>query len=173
MICYSSKTNPTKAIAAFRATLAADPGPWLLIKAARALEVAIGPELAYPYWLELLNHSSPQVVAQAVLSVTHPRYCQPLLEILAHRPELSIRIKAIRSLGRIQDSATLPSLAACLDDPELRPHTVQALGDLGDPRARPYLEAWRDDLTDAWTEDNHGPMLRVRELVLGALARLA
>ena len=162
-----------EALPIFQSALAHDTDPWTVLSAARGLERILGPDRAYPAWLALLNHPNAQIAGQAVLTVAGPRFVLPLIELLRQRTEPSLRQKTIRALGRLKDPAVFPALVPFLSDPnpELRAHTVEALGDLGDARARPHLQALLGDPTDAWPEDNHGPMLRVGDLARQALAR--
>lgn len=83
-----------------------------------------------------------------------------------------VRVAALRQLGRLGTEAALPALLNYLDDSALRPHVVEALAELGDPAAIASLETLLVDTTEAWPEDNHGPMLRVCDLAEAALARL-
>jgi len=55
---------------------------------------------------------------------------------------------------------------------QMRPAAIEALRQLGDPRAIPHLFPMLDDKTDAWEEDNHGPTLRVCDLVDQAIRQL-
>lgn len=122
--------------------------------------------------LALLADPRPEIVAAVVLGIRDPAYVAPLIELLSRREEPRVREATLRSLGRLRDPAALPSMLGCLAVPELRPHVVEALADLGDPRAIASLEPLLQDRTDAWPEDNHGPMLRVCDLAAAAIERL-
>ena len=167
----SDPTHHAQALPIFHAALLQDIDAWTILSAAHGLETILGPERAYPAWLALLNHPNAKIATAAVRAITHPRYVLPLIDVLQQRSQLSLRQSSIRALGRLKHPAIFPALLPCLADPELLPHTVEALGDLGDPRAAPHLEALRNDPTEAWPEDNHGPMLRVGDLARQALAR--
>ena len=160
-----------EALPIFHATILHETDPWALLSAAHGLETILGADRAYLAWLSLLNHPKANIVAAAVRAVTDRRYVLPLIDVLHQRTENSIRQSTIRALGRLRDPAIFPALLPFLAHPELRPHTIEALGDLGDVRAYPHLEALAHDPTAAWPEDNHGPMLRVGDLVRRALAR--
>ncbi len=160
-----------EALPIFHATILHETDPWTVLSAARGLETILGPERAYTSWVSLLNHPNSKIVSQVVLALTHRRYALPLIDVLQHRSELSVRQSTIRALGRLRDPAIFPALLPFLAHPELRPHTIEALGELGDVRAYPHLEALANDPTEAWPEDNHGPMLRVGDLACRALAR--
>ena len=112
------------------------------------------------------------MVVRVALSLTDVFYIPLLLELLHQRPEVSICTAAMRTLGRMQDPVALPVIVERLASPELRPHAIQALADLGDIRAIPALEPFLDDTTQLWAEDNHGPMARVCDLTEAAILHL-
>lgn len=161
-----------EALPIFRKALETEQDTWVTLNAVRGIELISGPDEARGIRLSLFNHSRPEVVASLVSAITDPSYTPAVMELLARRPETNIRIAAIHMLGRSRNGAALAAMVSYRDVPALRPHVVDALGDLQDPRAIPYLEPLLNDKTPAWEEDNHGPMLRVCDLAKKAVARL-
>ncbi len=88
-------------------------------------------------------------------------------------PEFRVRTLAVHELGRVKPRGALEALVERLDQEQLRPYIVQALENLGDPAAIPYLERFLQDQTEAWPEDNHGPMLRVCDQVQSSITKLS
>ena len=156
----------------FQQSIRTEQDPSTAIYAARGIKVLAGPDEARTAWLTLLTHPNPKMVAGAARAVDDPCLAPILMELADRRPELPIRISALRTLGRLKDPFTLPVLLKSLDDPALRPHAAEALGDFGDPGVIPSLQRLLQDTTPAWEEDNHGPMLRVCDLASQAVARL-
>jgi hypothetical protein len=152
-----------------RACVAAADEGRTAVEAARALAALVSEEEAHRVWVALLAHLVPAVAAHAILSTTGTWYLDEMIAASARADSVNVRVSAVRALGRTCDPAALPALLARLDDPDVRPHAVQALGALGDPRAVPHLEALFGDTTEAWEEDNHGPMLRIGDLARDAV----
>lgn len=160
------------ALPIFRQAIASEPDRWTAVYAARGVEVAAGPEAGRAAWLALLDRPEPETVAAVAFSITDPSFAPDLIAVMNRRQDMTIRHGVIRSLGRLRVPGTLSVIVAALDVQELRPDAVQALEDFGDPAAIPHLEALLDDKTDAWEEDNHGPILRVCDVATTAIARL-
>lgn len=152
-----------EAVALFRSCAAADPHPWPAALGIHGVEFLEGAEAARPYWVAMLHHQDPEMIERAAMSIKDHSYVPELIGVIERRRESRIQIAAIRSLGRLKDPAAFPAIAARLQDPDLRPHVIEALGDLGDARALPYLEPLLRDGTPTWPIDNHGPMLYIRD----------
>ncbi|MDB5332628.1 MAG: repeat protein [Phycisphaerales bacterium] len=157
----------------FRRAVATPKDAWSTNTALHGIALLHGAQAARDARIRLLSHPDPAFVASIVRATRDAIYVPALLKLLSERAETPIRVAAIRALGRLRDPAALAVLVAQLHIPDLRPHTIEALADLSDPRAVPYLEPFRADTTDAWEEDNHGPMLCVCDLVDSAVKRLS
>lgn len=157
----------------FKRAVVEEPDRWTAIHAARGLARAGGPEAGRRAWLALLARDDADTVAATAYAMSGDALFAPdLIELLQRRPELTIRHAVLRSLGRMRVPEALPLLLDAISVPELRPDVVQAMEDLGDPRAIPALESLLSDTADAWEEDNHGPTLRVCDVAATAIARL-
>lgn len=161
------------ALPLFRKALENPLDGWTALSAARGYEQIVGPYESRSTWLALLRCGKPEVVSAVALSLRDASFAPALLELLLpEAPDVEIKTAAIRALGRMHDPAALPAIVGQLDHPALRAHAIEALADLGDPRAVPHLRPYLDDKTDAWREDNHGPMLRMCDLAQAAIKRL-
>jgi hypothetical protein len=161
-----------EALAIFERAIDVEEDRWTAIHAARGIASIAGPEAVRAAWLTLLNRPQAETVSAVAYAINDPAYIPVLLDVLKRRPEVTIRSAVLRALGRSKDPAMLPMLVDGLATPELRPDVVQAMTDLGDPRAIPHLQTLLGDTTDAWEEDNHGPMQRVCDLATTAIERL-
>jgi len=124
--------------------------------------------------LVLLESSQRDLVRTALLGFNDPQYAPMLVDLLARRTDVDVRIALVRALGAMLSASkiTLPALLTHLPDPALRPHVAEVLGDLGDPNAIPYLENLLKDRTPAWEIDNHGPMLYVSDLAAESIRKI-
>lgn len=156
----------------FRAAAAKEPHPYPAKIAIRGIEYLDGAQAARPYWIAMLRSTDPQVAAQAAMAVTDPAYFSELVELLDRWQDGEIQSTVIRALGRLKEPAAFPVITQRLSDQKLRPHAVEALGDLCDPRAIAYLEPLLHDNTPGWPIDNHGPMLFVRDLAAIAIQQI-
>jgi hypothetical protein len=160
------------ALEIFRGAIASETDPWSATRAAQGIELIGGIEAGREAWQSLLVSTRADMLASAAMSISNKAYAPLLLELLARRPEARVRICAVRTLGRMGDAAAFPALVSELADPAVRPHAIDALSELGEPLAIPQIEPLLSDRTDAWPEDNHGPMLRVCDIANMALLRL-
>jgi len=88
--------------------------------------------------------AATMVAAEGALSATAPR----LRQLLAHEPELDVRISAVRALGRVggaDDVAILAALTGSAQPTAQRRAAVLALGELGHPDATPVLSGLLSD----------------------------
>jgi len=161
-----------KALEIFKRALTTPRDSWAAINAARGVELIEGPAATRGIWLSLLQNADNSLAASVAMAITDPGLARPLIDLLRRNSNVHFRTSAIRTLGRLLDSAALFALVEYLKQPELRPHAVEALGELGDSRAIAHLEPLLQDKTDAWPVDNHGPMLRVCDLAEEAIKRL-
>lgn len=161
-----------EALELFRASVMAWPDYMTASYAARGIELIAGPAEGRKIWLALLNHPKAELAGAIAQSIKDVSYVPVLLELLERRPEWSIQLAAVRTLGRMKDRSAFEAIAKRLADRALRPHAVEALAELGDPRAIAHLEPLLRDRTEAWEIDNHGPMLRVCDLAQDAIAQL-
>jgi len=159
------------ALPVFRDVLASDEYAWPGVLAARGVEHIEGPVAARAVWLELLERKSPQLVRNAALSLTDVFYVPALIELLQRRDEPDVRSSVIRALGRIRHRNVLPAIIGFVDDPLLRADVVEALGDQGDARAKPYLQPLLTDDSDSGTRDERGAVLTIAHLAWTALRR--
>jgi vesicle coat complex subunit len=62
-------------------------------------------------------------------------------------PFWQVRLKAVRSLGRLRNARAVAPVAACLshEQANLRKEAAAALGEIADPSAERFLDAVRDD----------------------------
>lgn len=172
---HHAKQNPAihqEALELFRANVMAWPDYMTASNAARGIELIAGPAEGRKTWLALLNHPKAELAGSIATTLKDVSYVPILLELIERRPEWSIQLAAVRTLGRMKDRAAFEAIIKRLDNRPLRPHAVEALAELGDPRAIAHLEPLLRDRTEAWEEDNHGPMLRVCDLAQDAIARL-
>jgi hypothetical protein len=131
-----------------------------------------GSEAAADSLSDFLSRAPANTAASLALRIHSPAYEMPLIRTLAQRPEPQVRVAVTRALGRLQTPGVLSTLVGYLDSSELRPHVIEALRELNDPQAIPYLQPMLADQTDAWPIDNHGPMLRVCDLAEEAIQNL-
>ncbi len=146
---------------------------WSCRCAVRGIELIQGVAAAREIRLRLLSDSREEVVMGAALEITDPAMTPDLIAALSYWREPRVRQTFLAALGRLHHPEALPVLAAELSDPRNRPHAVEALKHLGDPRAIGMLLPYRNDGSPAWPVDNHGPMLYVRDLVAEAIASLS
>ncbi len=160
-----------EALAIFKTALESDETAWGALNAARGIELIAGREEGRRAWRRLLDHPRAEVVAGAA-AVVDAALAPVLMDVLDRRAEQQVRVPVLHALGRTKYGLAYDPLVRALGDPELRPHAIEALADLGDARAVEHLTPLLVDRTEAWPEDNHGPMLRVRDLAKAAIARL-
>ncbi|HKD70460.1 MAG TPA: HEAT repeat domain-containing protein [Candidatus Binataceae bacterium] len=172
ILARQDETIRAWALPMFRAALASELHAYAANYAVDGIELIAGLDAARSYRLAMLIDPRVEMVRATLLSIHDPECVGAVVETLDKRGENEIRIAAIRQLGRLGTSVALPALLKYLDIPQLRPHVVEALGDLGDPAAISYLRPLLNDRTEAWPVDNHGPMLRVCDLAKEALERL-
>ncbi len=161
-----------EALEIFEASLQTEQDPWTAMSAAWGVEHIAGPEEGRRVWLALLGHPRMAMAERVALSIDDPFYVPALLDVLQRRPELRVRIAAIRSLGRLRDVRAFAKIVECLAVPEFRSDAIQALGDLGDPHAIGHLEMLRGDDTQLCQQDERGATLRVGDLAAVAIRQL-
>jgi HEAT repeat protein len=165
-------TVHAQALEIYHAMLRSPRDPFDVTSGIRGIEHIAGTAQGRQLRLAMFDNPRAELVRAVVGTITDPSYVPELVALLHRRTEEAIRVMVIRVLGRLRDPAALPAIVQYLPNPKLRPDAVEALGDLGDARAIPYLQGLLNDDTEAWEIDNHGPMLRVRNLVRTALAQL-
>lgn len=156
------------ALPIFREFLTRAPDGWTATNAARGIEVAAGPEEGRAAWATLLASPFASVASAAALLTKDASFASELFALL-QRPETSVRAATIRALGRIRSTDPYARIVAFLDDPPLRADVVQALGELGDPRALGVLERCMRDDTPSGVLDDRGYDLRMSELARDAI----
>jgi HEAT repeat protein len=161
-----------RALQIYREMFRSQRDPFTVTSAIRGIEHIAGIDEGRRLRLAIFDNPRAELVKNVVGTIQDPSYVPALIELLHRRSDESIRTMTIRTLGRLRDPAAFPALVQHLPDPKLRPDVVEALADLRDPRAIPHLQALLNDDTEAWEIDNHGPMLRVRDLARTALERL-
>ena len=159
------------ALPVFRAVLANEVHAWPGVLAARGVEHIEGHIAARHVWFELLQRQSPELVRNAALSLTDVFYVPALIDLLQRRDEPEVRGAVIRALGRIRHRDVLPAIVRFVDDLLLRADVVEALGDHGDARAKPYLKPLLTDDSDSGTRDERGAVLSIANLAWTALRR--
>lgn len=172
MQCRENPALHAAALPIFKAHVFTAPDYMTAANAARGIELIAGQDEGRRTWITLLNRADAKFAADIATVIKDPFYLPALLRILESRPDFAIQTAVMRTLGRMKDGQALAPIVARLADRSLRPHAIEALADLGDPRAIPHLEPLLRDKTDAWPEDNHGPMLRVCDLASSALSHL-
>lgn len=155
-----------EALPLFVSAVSAPTDSWTVTSAARGIETVAGPEAGRRVWISLLDDKSEEIAHGAALSMTDVSYFDNLMHALAARTETRVITAIIRTLGRMQKREAFDAIVQRLDHPDTRPDAIQALGELGDARGIRELERFLGDETELWREDNHGPMLRVRDLAL-------
>jgi HEAT repeat protein len=146
--------------------------PWVTAMALAGLEVIAGKQEARIARDLLLFGGKGNIAKAVVLSMRDAGEYAVLIDLLSRSTDEEVCISAIRMLGRFRNPAALPVLAGLMSKANFCPHVVEALGELGDARAIPFLVRHLEDETDAWPVDNHGPMLRVSDLAEEAIRRL-
>ena len=146
--------------------------PYVANLAVQGIELIQGREAALRYRQAFLRDTNSALVRATVLNTTDPAEVPQLIEVLNRSADANVREAAVRLIGRLGTPAAFDTLVHALREPSLRPHAVEALSELGDIRAIPYLEALQSDTTPAWPIDNHGPMLDVSDLAIEALKKL-
>jgi HEAT repeat protein len=146
--------------------------PWVTTMALEGLEVIAGKQEARKTRDLLLIGGKGNIAKAVVLAMRDPGEYSVLIDLLSRSTDEDVCISAIRMLGRFRNPAALSVLVGLLSMANLRPHVVEALGELGDVRAIPFLKRHLEDRTEAWPVDNHGPMLHVGDLAKEAIKRL-
>ncbi|MDB6156233.1 MAG: repeat protein [Chthoniobacteraceae bacterium] len=156
----------------FRKALRVEQDPWGIVSATQGIENMVGGEEARNAWLAVLNHPSSGIVIRAASAIADRFYVPVLLRLLAGRPEAGVRNAAIRALGRMQCVEVLPVILTHLANKETRWDSIEALSNLGDPRAIPYLKPFLNDQSDLRGEDDRGCVIDVRHITGCAIRRL-
>ena len=158
-------------LAVFRNAVDVDDDPGVVATAARGIQDVLGPDKSRSTWLALLNRPDAMIVARVALAIDD-RQCVPaLLDLLRRRPELIIHQSVLYTLGRLKNPAAFDTLIEHLAIPSLRGHAIDALAEVGDPRAISHLEPLVNDNTDA-RPDDRGLMLQIGDLASGAIRQL-
>jgi HEAT repeat protein len=128
------------AVKALRACLT-DPDGEVRTRAAVAL-IRIGDEVLLPEVVKALRHSDARVVIGAAVVLGHlgdARVVPNLVEAFkTEDPQVGAAIAW--AIGQCQDTAALPWLVTALEQGFATANVCEALGRLGDPKARPALE---------------------------------
>ena len=122
----------------------------------RALEILgrIGEEHVVSALVEALHDDDIGVRINAVRHLGSLGAKQPvpqLIELLQQSDQLSLRRVLIASLGAIGDANAIPTLIACLDDPELRSAATNALAQFADQVVEPLIKRIHDPATESET----------------------
>ncbi len=97
--------------------------------------------------LEMFKHDptleEPQrwIVGRALYTIDDPDSYSEILKICMERKYRSSRAMLMHTLAKIKTEEAFNVLIASLNDPTVRGDALEALGELGDPRAIPYIEA--------------------------------
>lgn len=161
-----------EALDIFRESWRSESNGHLAACAIRGIEQIAGSAEAHAARLTLLDHPSPQMVAYAVLGLERHPDISKFVELLARMPVTEVHISILSTLGRTKNPAVRGPITEALREPGLRPHAIEALAALGDPRSIADIEPYVDDRADAWPVDNHGPMMSVGEVAREAIERI-
>lgn len=161
------------ALPIFQHYLVNAPDSWTTISCARGIARVGGTEAGRVAWQTLLNRTEHDIVWRAAMAMDQPAYAPDLVELIRRYTDYQIRTAAIRSLGRMRNPVVYDTLIDQLSREDLRANAIEALADLGDPRAIPQIERFLKDRAEAWPEDNHGPMLYVCDIAKMAIDRLS
>ena len=157
----------------FRQALPTALDAWTATSVARGLALTADPAEARAAWLTLLARPDPTLVARIALAVgDDPAFIPTLLDMLAAGPHPVVRRCVLRTLGRFRDPVALPALLDALADPAARSDAIQALSDLGDVRAIPAIEPFRQDQAESGQTDDRGYPLQVGDLASDAVRQL-
>lgn len=170
-LARSDESVRQEALPIFLGAVAHEDAPAAALTAARGVGLIAGAEEGRRAWTQLIERA-PIEVAASCASVVDVSLAPVLLEALEKRQGLAIQVSFVRALGRLKHAPAFDAIVRRLGDGDVRPHAVEALGDLGDKRAVAHLTPLIADATEAWQEDNHGPMLRVSDLAKAAIAKL-
>jgi hypothetical protein len=170
-LARKNKDVHQEALGIFMGALMNEQAPWAAISAARGVAFIAGEKEGRRAWRTLLDHPNVEMVA-AVAAVVDASHGMHLLQVLDGRAETAVQIPVVRALGRLKVVEAFDPIVKRLADRDVRPHAIEALADLGDARAVDHLKKHLTDKTEAWPDDNHGPMLRIRDLAKTAIERL-
>ena len=112
---------------------------WLVTTSVTGIERLDGPDTARPYWRRLLTQPDATAAGQAAMAVVNPSHLPLMLEMFDARAEFVFRRGAIYAFGRMRDPSVIPLLLKLGADEQMQPCIVQALSDLGDPSAIPWV----------------------------------
>ena len=75
-----------------------------------------------------------------------------------------VRLKAVRSLGKMKVARAVPSIGLCISHPQanLRKESAAALGEIADPAAEKFLEPILDDTDPEVRKNARWAMQRIR-----------
>jgi HEAT repeat protein len=122
--------------------------PWVTAMALEGLEVIAGKQEARKERDSLLFGGKANIAKAVVLAMRDPGEYSVLIDLLSRSTDEEVCFSAIRMLGRFRNPAALPVLVGLLAKSSFCPHIVEALGELGDARAIPFLERHLEDDTD-------------------------
>jgi len=160
-----------EALPIFLGAVEHEDAPSAALNAARGVELIAGREEGRRAWTKLIEHA-PMEVAASCASVVDVSLAPVLLKTVERRAGVAIQVSFVRALGRMKYAPAYDAIVRRLADSDVRPHAIEALGELGDARAVEHLTPLLGDRMEAWEEDNHGPMLRVGDLAKRAIVRL-
>lgn len=171
-LCRKETAVRPRAAVLFRAGLARETAPWPRSTCLRGIETIEGIDATAPLWLAEFTGDDDARSRQVAYFMTHPRYFPALEERLWRSGNESLRYAILHAFGQSKDRAALPVLVKAMADVALRPAAIEALGCLGFTEAIPAIEAYLEDHTHCWQEDNHGPMLRVSDIASRNIGKL-
>ncbi len=95
--------------------------------------------------LDLFQHDptlqEPQrwIFGRALYVIDDPQSYPDIIRICKERKYRSSRAMLMHTLAKIKSKEAFDVLISCLDDPTVRGDAIEALGELGDPRAISYI----------------------------------
>jgi hypothetical protein len=146
---------------------------WTTANAVRGIEHVCGPAEGLRLRIALFNDPNPDMACPAILTAPDAGSVPALINTLNSRHDSTIRIASLQAFNRLRHPSTLEPMLNCLESPETRPYAIEALGNLRDPRAIPFLEQWLGDTTQTWPlDDRGGPMMTVGDMAQYAISRI-
>ena len=137
---------------------------WVVITGVLGLEHLDGPDAARPHWRRLLGQPDALAAGRAAMSAKHPSHLPMLVDLIERRPEFVFRRGAIYALGWMRDPSVIPLLLRLGEDVALQQHVVQALSDIGDPQAVPWLRTLESSDRRLPEMDERGATLTLGEI---------
>ena len=145
---------------------------WVVITGLMGLEQLDGPDAVRQHWRRLLTQPDALAAGRAAMSAKHPSHLPMLLELLDKRPDFFFRRGVVYALGCMREPSVIPLLIRLGEDVAMQPSVVQALGDIGDTRAIPWLQTLVSSDLHLPELDERGAMWTLGDVAGQAIRRI-